>query len=262
MTEEMITRVLTPEQIERAAQQLIHARRTNTPGPALPEDCRPTDGASAIAIQKRVMEALGETTGGWKCAVPKNGGLPILAAIPISKITSKIPCPVPGPKGLIEPEIAFVLAHDMPPRATPYTDEEIRASIGATHYVIELLGSRYANKPAATQGEILADAYNNYGLWVGPKVEGIFEKQLETIHVNISTSDGVLMDQDRKHPSGHPYKAYSWLVNFLNSRGEGLQKGHIVTTGSYAGIVDAPLGKPVRVELGGIGVIEIELRVG
>ena len=251
--------MLQPEQIERAAQQLINARRTNTPGPALPEDCRPTDGDSAIAIQKRVMEVLGETTGGWKCAVPKTNGLPILSPIPVSKISSKSPYPVPGPKGLIEPEIAFVLAHDMPSRATPYTDEEIRASIGATHFVIELLGSRYANKPAATQGEILADAYNNYGLWVGPTVDGIFEKQLETLHVKISSPDGVIMDQDRPHPSGDPLKAYSWLVNFLSSRGEGLRKGEIVTTGSYAGVVDAPIGKTVRVELGGIGVVEIEL---
>lgn len=251
--------MLQPEQIERAAQQLIHARRTKTPGPALPEDCRPTDGDSAIAIQKRVMSVLGETTGGWKCAVPKLNGLPILSPIPVSKIHSKRPCPVPGPKGLIEPEIAFVVAHDMPARSTPYSDEEIRASIGTAHYVIELLSSRYANKPAATQGEILADAYNNYGLWLGPKVDRIFDRQLETLHVTISSPDGVIMDQERKHPSRHPLDAYSWLVNFLNARGEGLQKGHVVTTGSYAGIVDAPLGKPIRAELGGIGVIEIEL---
>ena len=121
--------MLTPEQIERAAQQLIQARRTNTPGPALPEDCRPTDGDSAIAIQQRVMEVLGETTGGWKCAVPKPGGLPILSTIPASKINSNVPYVVPGPKGLIEPEVAFVPAHDMPPRATPYTDEEIRREV-------------------------------------------------------------------------------------------------------------------------------------
>src|SRR5258708_275758 len=147
----------------------------------------------------------------------------------------------------------------MPARATPYTDEEIRASVGAAHYVVELLGSRYADKLAATQGEILADAYNNVGLWVGPKIEGIFEKQLELLHVKISIPDGVIMDQDRKHPSRHPYLAYSWLVNFLNSRGQGLTEGHIVTPGSFAGFAAAQMGKPVRVELQGIGVIEIEL---
>jgi 2-keto-4-pentenoate hydratase len=251
---------LTPEQIERAAQQLIQARRTNTPGPALPEECRPTDGDSAIAIRERVMEVLGETTGGWKCAVPKAGGLPILSSIPASKIGSAIPYVVPGPKGLIEPEIAFVLAHDMPARTTPYTDEEIRASTGETRFVIELLGSRYANKPAATQGEILADSYNNYGLWVGPKVDGIFEKQLDKLHAKITCGDTVMMDEDRTHPSGDPLQSYSWFVNFMRTR-EGLKKGHIVTTGSYAGVVDAPIGRPLHVELSGIGAIEIELRL-
>ena len=208
------------------------------------------------------MEVLGETTGGWKCAVPKPGGLPILSSIPASKINSNVPYVVPGPKGLIEPEVAFVPAHDMPPRATPYTDEEIRASIGSAHYVIELLGSRYANKPAATPGEILADAFNNYGLWIGPKVEGIFEKKLDKLHVKITSGDTVLMDEDRTHPSTDPFTAYAWFVNFLRGRGDTLKKGHIVTTGSYAGVVDAPIGKPVRVELEGIGAVEIELRIG
>jgi 2-keto-4-pentenoate hydratase len=254
--------MLGTEQIRQAAEQLAGARKLNKPGPAIPEAFRPVDGDSAIAIQKLVMEMMGETTGGWKCAVPPPKGLPILSPIPKSKIHSHIPCAVPGPKALIEPEIAFVVKHDLPPRATPYSDAEVMESIGAAHYVIELLASRYADKPSATAGEILADAFNNFGLWIGPKLEGLFDKDLETVHVTITSPDGTLMDENRKHPSVHPLKAYTWLIHFLNSRGEGLKAGEIVTTGSYAGVVDAPLSKPVRVELGGIGVIEIELVLG
>ena len=51
-------------------------------------------------------------------------------------------------------------------------------------------------------------------------------------------------------------------MQYLNSRGQGLQAGEVVTTGSYAGIVEVPVGVPVRVQLGDLGVIETELITG
>ena len=57
---------------------------------------------------------------------------------------------MPGKVGLIEPEIAFVIAHDLPPRATPYSDAEIRAAIGEARMVLELITTRYADKASAT----------------------------------------------------------------------------------------------------------------
>jgi 2-keto-4-pentenoate hydratase len=40
-----------------------------------------------------------------------------------------------------------------------------------------------------------------------------------------------------------------------------LKAGEIVTTGSYAGIVDVPAGQPLRIELEGIGVIETQFSI-
>jgi len=48
-------------------------------------------------------------------------------------------------------------------------------------------------------------------------------------------------------------------VPFLNNRGQGLKAGQIVTTGSYAGIVEAPLGVPIHVQLNGFGSFSVEL---
>ena len=53
--------------------------------------------------------------------------------------------------------------------------------------------------------------------------------------------------------------AFTWLVHFLNSRGQGLKAGQIVTTGSYAGIVEAPLGVPIQVKLDSLGSLQVEL---
>ena len=160
---------------------------------------------------------------------------------------------------MIEPEIAFVIAHDLPPRATPYTDAEIRAAIGEARMVLEFITTHYADRAAATPPEILADAYSHHALFIGPVIPNVLDHPLERLHVNIRTADGPLFDKVHPHPSGHPLKSLGWLVHFLNGRGQGVKAGQIVTTGSYAGIVEAPLGVPVQVQLNDFGSFYVEL---
>jgi 2-keto-4-pentenoate hydratase len=253
--------MLTSEKIQQAAQHLFAARKSGTPGERLPESCRPSDADSALAIQDRVLELMGDTVGGWKCAVPMPKAPVILSPIPKSQIVRSSPR-VPTTSALIEPEVAFVLSRDLPARETAYTEDELRAAIGESHFVLELLRTSYANKAEASSLEILADAYNNFGLLLGPVIPNALERPLETLHVTITGGGRTIHDRDGRHPSGHPLKAFAWLVQYLNSRGQGLQAGEVVTTGSYAGIVEVPVGVPVHVQLGDLGVIETELITG
>ncbi len=261
--------MLNLDQIEQAAQHLFQVRKTKIPGTLIPEACRPTDRESAIAVQQRVMELMGlpiggGATDGWKCGVPKPNGPLVFASIPASAISRTSPYSVPAPKGAasrakIEPEIAFVVAQDLPPRATPYNDDEIRGAIGQAHMVLELLGTRYADASAASPIDLLADSYNNVGLLIGPVIPNVFNLPLDVLPVRITSPTQTLYDKTSPHPSGHPMKSFSWLVHFLNQRGLGLKAGQIVTTGSYAGVVETPLSVPITVELGGAGVIVAEL---
>ena len=66
------------EAAERAAQYLAELRRERRAGPRLPEDCRPRDVESALAVQSRVGQLLGGSIGGWKCSAPS--GERIMAA--------------------------------------------------------------------------------------------------------------------------------------------------------------------------------------
>src|SRR5712691_50342 len=254
--------MLIAEKIEQAAQHLFAARKSATPGERLPESCRPSDADSALAIQDRVLELLGDTVGGWKCAVPLPKAPVILSPIPKSRIVRSSRCRVPTSAAQIEPEVAFVLSRDLPARGTPYSEAELLAAIGESRFVLELLRTSYAKKAEASSLEILADAYNNLGLLIGPAIPNALERPLETLHVTITGAGRTIHDRDGRHPSGHPLKAFVWLVQFLNSRGQGLTAGEVVTTGSYAGIVDAPVGIPLRVQLGDLGVIEVELITG
>jgi len=64
---------------------------------------------------------------------------------------------------------------------------------------------------------------------------------------------------DGRHPDGHPFKPLPWLVNFLAARGESVRAGQVVTTGSYAGAIDVPLGQPLTVRFGELGSLTVEL---
>lgn len=249
--------MFTSEQADQAARLFLHARQTRTPGPRLPESCRPPDGDAALAIQRRTFELLGEKIGGWKCGIPTPNGV-MLAPITASTVFRASPCVVPGPRATIEPEIAFVMGRDLPPRGAAYTDEEIRGAIREARFCLELLDTRFAKKGEASFLEILADCYNNWGLFVGPVVPNALSLPLEQLHAKVATPTQTIFDAVRPHPSGHPLKPLLWLARYLNGRGEGLKAGEIVTTGSYAGIVEVPIGQPLRVELEGIGVIETE----
>ena len=252
--------MITPHQ-EAAAQFLAAARRTGHPGSRLPEADRPADLESALAIQRRVRELLGHDVGGWKCSVP-SAERPILAApILAPTIVNSSPCKVvaTGATVKIEPEVAFVLGRDLSHRAHPYSHAEIREAIGETRLVLELIGSRYADPASATWAELMADCVQNQGLFIGPAIAAAPDAGLEAIRVIVRGPGGTLLTHDGRHGDGHPLRPLYWLANFLAARNEGLRAGQIVTTGSYAGAIDVPLGQPLTVAFGNLGTIEVEL---
>ncbi|MBL3960748.1 2-keto-4-pentenoate hydratase, partial [Bacteroides thetaiotaomicron] len=53
----------TTERVDGAAQHLVAARHAGSPGPLLPDALRPEDVDTALAIQQRVADLLGEPVG-------------------------------------------------------------------------------------------------------------------------------------------------------------------------------------------------------
>jgi len=253
--------MITPQQ-EAAAQFLAAARKDGRPGERLPENIRPTDLDSALVIQRRVVALLAQQIGGWKCSVPSDARPLNVAPIFASTVFRKSPCAViaTGDIARIEPEVAFVIGRDMPKRATQYTEAEIRSAIAEPRLVLELLGTRYAEPAAASWPEMMADFVQNQGLFVGPVFPRGLDAALESFPVTIRTPTGVLSAHAGRHGDGHPLQPLYWIVNFLAARDEGLRAGQVVTTGSYAGAIDVPIGQPLTVTFGDLGAIDIELR--
>ncbi|MDQ2961769.1 MAG: 2-keto-4-pentenoate hydratase [Pseudomonadota bacterium] len=254
--------MLTTAQRDEAARHLLAARRARQPGPRLPDACRPNDLEDALSIQRRVQELLGVATGGWKSSLPTAGRAIACAAIFAPTIVRASPCPVIARDGIvrIEPEVAFVLGRDLPPRAAPYSEPEVRAAIAETRLVLELLDSRYANPAGLTFPELLADQVSNQGLFVGPILRDAFSRPLEQFPIAIEGPAGALHRCEGRHPDGHPLRPLVWLANFLAARAEtgALKAGQIVTTGSYAGALEVPVATPLAVRFGDLGRIVVE----
>ncbi|MFO1317425.1 MAG: 2-keto-4-pentenoate hydratase [Burkholderiales bacterium] len=246
---------------EAAARALFDARRTGRLLAGLPAACRPASVDDALAIQRRVGELVAQPVGGWKCSVP-TAPRPVAAApIFAPAIRTASPCPVAGsgPVAKVEPEIAFVLARDLPARAAPYGEEEIRGAVREARLVLELIGARYVDPAAVSFPELLADGIANLGLYVGPVLADPWSRALEAFPIAVTCSGAAFAARDGRHPDAHPLRPLYWLANYLAARGDHLRAGQIVTTGSYCGVVEVPVGEPLVFAFGDLGALAVTL---
>lgn len=248
----------------QAAADILVARRINgTRGPALPESCRPTDIESALNIQAAVSEAwcrmTDDSIGGWKCLLPPEGKV-IVGPIYTRTINSVPPVALwaNGDKARIEPELAFVFGKDLPPRSQAYTPAEVDSAIARTHLALELINSRYADPSAMSFPEMLADGLVNQGLFIGPEIDADKARSASEFQILVEGAGGTINEHSGRHPNIFPRAPLYWLAEFLRQRGEGIQAGQAVITGSYAGVLEVPLNTPVKIHYQGLGILEAE----
>lgn len=240
-----------------AASILVARRLAGLPGERLPESCRPTDLSAALAIQAQVSAQIGDAVGGWKCGMPGEGKL-VLAPIYASTIYASSDVPLFARKGVarVEPELAFVLQHDLPLRSEPYSNAEVDAAIGAVHLALELIQSRYLDPASLTFPEALADGLVNQGLVLGPKLDLASARGCCELPLQIEIGS-VTIDKAGKHPATWPLAPLYWLVEFLRQSGQGLAAGQVIITGSYAGVLELPLDQALSIHFGKLGQIDV-----
>lgn len=241
-----------------AATELATRRKTGVQGPRLPLPLRPLDVESALAIQALVSRQLAGDIRAWKCGLPADGK-PVVAPIYSGTIGQSNPCAAwaRGGKVRVEPELAFVLAHDLPARSAPYTAEEIDAAIASTHLALELIDSRYSDPEQADFLENLADGLLNQGLYIGPQVDAERARVASELAIDIRTGAQEVNRLQGRHPAGQPRAPLYWLAEFMRSAGPGLQAGQAVITGSYAGSIELPLAQDITIQYGDLGALTV-----
>ena len=253
--------------IEPAAEALAEARRQGQTLAQLPGGL-PENLADAYAIQRRAVDRFGAPRCGWKIgatspeaqAILNTDGpfaAPLFEPECLSSGTS-LACPDHGLLGL-EPEFAFRLAEDLPPRDRPYESAEARAAVATLHPAFEVIGLRLPDRHFRNVLAVIADFGANVGLIAGAGITDWRSLDLARLEVVARIDGDPVAKGTGAKVLGHPLTALTWLANHLRAEGEGLQAGQLITTGTCAGVVQISPGEHASADFGAAGKVEMTL---
>ena len=158
--------MLDRNQIASASQTLHDHWRAGTKLDALDDWLRPSDRTEGYAIQAAIERYSTTNLFGWKIAATSEAGQKhINVDGPMAgRILAETVIPDGGTTSMAgnemrvgEPEFAFRMARDLPPRPSPYTVQEVLDAVGTLHPAIEIPDSRFANFVGAGAAQIIAD---------------------------------------------------------------------------------------------------------
>jgi 2-keto-4-pentenoate hydratase len=155
----------------------------------------------------------------------------------------------------LEFEIAVRMKSDMPATAT--TPAAVAPYVDGVGTAIEIVDDRAAEYTNLDVKSVIADnswnagfvAANFPGHW--PELEPLLGKATRN---GVSVGEGFGRDI-----LGHPFNSVAWLNTHLTSRGGGLRRGQIVTTGSVMKTVFPTEAGDYRFDIDGLGAIELRV---
>ena len=165
-------------QLLSAAQLLVEARRTAHPIADLPAELQIASLEEAYFVQDAIARAL-HTEGdhgprSWKVGAPSPDSTPLFAPMISSWLWDDGALLADSRHRLrgLEAEISFLIGQDLPPRATPYSREEVVSAIASCHPAIEELESGLAEPKQVAKFNMIADLQMHGGFVHGPAVSG------------------------------------------------------------------------------------------
>ena len=246
------------QQLMEAADLLLDARRTHAPIADLPTDLQPTS-LEEVATIHEAMALAYEDIGGWKIGAGSLEATPFFAPMPLAWIAPSGAI-LHGPRyryRVLEAEIAFLLGSDLPPRATPYTREEVVAAIASCHPAIEELESGLIDPKAANPLSALADLQMHGGFIYGAAIQDWQSIDFSTENVTLAVNGTVRVDRTGSNTSGDLMRLLPYLANEGAARTGGLEAGQWITTGSWTGNTPAIAGAEVDVCFGRAGRVHL-----
>jgi 2-keto-4-pentenoate hydratase len=247
--------------LQSAAELFLEARRTAKPIADLPESLQPTSLEESYFIQDTMAHALqpGGTTA-WKVGAPAPDATPLFGPMISAWIADS--GAVLGEtchrwRGL-EAEISFLIGKDLPPRATPYTREEIVAAIASCHPAIEELEAGLAEPPKVAKFTMFADMQMHGGFIHGPAVTNWQAIDFAKETVTLSIDGEVQVERTGSNTAGTDLlRLVLYLANEGAARTGGLKRGSWVTTGSWTGNTFAKPGSQVNVHFSTAGDVSL-----
>lgn len=245
----------------QAATALLERRAAGTKAPRLEAAIRPDSLEEALMVQAQMIAQHSAPVGGWKCLLPPAENQLVVAPIFADSINRGASCKLFADNSVarIEPEIAFVLAEDLPALQQGYSAAQIDAALSGCYMALELMQERFQENSGVEFYEKLADCLVNQGLFIGPQIEKSLAYKASEITINVSQA-GTTQSFAGKHPNRFPQNPLYWLINFMSKRGIDFKAGQAIITGSYAGIVEVNFAAETEIEYQGLGKYTVEFK--
>lgn len=250
-----------------AASRILHDHwRAGTKLGGLETSLRPRDRAGAYAIQAAIENHGGGKLFGWKIAATSeagqkhiNVGGPMAGRIlPETVIADGGTASMAGNEMRVaEPEFAFRMQTDLPPRNSPYSVQEVLDAVGTLHPAIEIPDSRFVDFVGAGEEQIIADNACAHLFVLGAATTSKW-RALDLVEERpVITLRGKQYIGHGKNVLGDPLIALTWLANELRELGLTLKAGEVVTTGTCHPPLPIQSGDLFEADFGGIGKVSV-----
>jgi 2-keto-4-pentenoate hydratase len=257
--------MLDKNQIAAASKTLHDHWRAGTKFDGFETSQRPRDRAEGYAIQAEI-ERYSAKLFGWKIAATSEAGQRhINVSGPMAgRILSETVIPDGGTASMAgnemrvgEPEFAFRMTKDLPPRSSPYSVQEVLEAVDTLHPAIEIPDSRFADFVGAGAAQIIADNACAHLFVLGPPTKAnwraldlVEEKPVITLRDKQYIGHG-------KNVLGDPRIALAWLANELRELGVTLKAGEVVTTGTCHPPLPIQSGDVFKADFGVLGKVSV-----
>ncbi len=250
-----------------AACSVLHGHwRAGTKLGALEESMRPRSRAEGYAIQSLLETCSAGPLFGWKIAATSEAGQkhinvagPMAGRIlPETVIADAGTAPMAGNEMRVgEPEFAFRMGRDLPPRASPYTTEEVLAAVDTLHPAIEIPDSRFADFVRAGETQLIADNACAHLFVLGAAATANW-RALDLVEERpVITLRGDRYVGHGRNVLGDPCIALTWLANELRELGVTLKAGQVVTTGTCHPPLPVQSGDLFAADFGMLGRVSV-----
>lgn len=236
---------------------------------AIPPDLAPADRGTAYRIQALLEPRSACALYGWKIAATSLAGQrhigadgPLAGRLLAEQVLSGDEAvPLAGNQMRVaEPEVAFRMGTDLPPRPEPYTVDEVMAAVAGAHPAIEFPDSRLAAFERAGEAALIADNACAHLFVLGPPApEGWQAIDLAALPTRIAAEGRASHEGRGGNALDDPRLALTWLANALSAQGITLGAGQIVTTGTTTVPLPVEPGDVVRAELGDLGALTVRI---
>jgi 2-keto-4-pentenoate hydratase len=258
--------MLDKDRIAAASRTLQQHWRAGTKLGNLEPSQRPRDRAEGYAIQGEIERTSGARLFGWKIAATSEAGQrhinvdgPMAGRILAETV---IPnggtAPMAGNEMRVaEPEFAFRMQQDLPPRSSPFSVSDVLDAVGTLHPAIEIPDSRFADFVSAGAAQIIADNACAHLFVLGAATDADW-RRLDLVEQRpVISLRGKQYVGHGKNVLGDPRIALAWLANELRQLGLTLRAGEIVTTGTCHPPLPIAAGDVVAADFGPLGRVSV-----